>query len=101
MRSLRWQLGMLSQQQNWLPKGHLAYFVSDVVDHLDLSAHEGLHDTVLQALTSIKSGGYSDTLLVESRREGFSRAYSKDVPLRIRTLEVLNVLGQRLRKRIS
>jgi len=24
--------------QDWLPKGHLAYFVSDVVDQLDLSA---------------------------------------------------------------
>ena len=24
--------------QEWLPSGHLAYFVSDVVDHLDLSA---------------------------------------------------------------
>lgn len=24
--------------QDWLPKGHLAYFISDVVDHLDLSA---------------------------------------------------------------
>ena len=23
---------------DWLPKGHLAYFISDVVDHLDLSA---------------------------------------------------------------
>ena len=24
--------------QDWLPDGHLAYFVSDLVDHLDLSA---------------------------------------------------------------
>ena len=24
--------------QEWLPGGHLAYFISDVVDHLDLSA---------------------------------------------------------------
>ena len=24
--------------QDWLPKGHLAYFISDVVDHLDLGA---------------------------------------------------------------
>ncbi len=24
--------------QDWLPRDHLAYFVSDVVDHMDLSA---------------------------------------------------------------
>jgi transposase len=24
--------------QEWLPPGHLAYFISDTVDHLDLSA---------------------------------------------------------------
>jgi transposase len=29
---------MPASLQDWLPKGHLAYFVSDVVDHLDLSA---------------------------------------------------------------
>jgi transposase len=29
---------MPASLQEWLPKGHLAYFVSDVADHLDLSA---------------------------------------------------------------
>ena len=29
---------MPASLRDWLPKGHLAYFVSDVVDHLDLSA---------------------------------------------------------------
>ncbi len=29
---------MLASLQDWLPKGHLAYFISDVVDYLDLSA---------------------------------------------------------------
>lgn len=29
---------MPASLHDWLPKGHLAYFVSDVVDHLDLSA---------------------------------------------------------------
>ena len=29
---------MQASLQDWLPKGHLAYFISDVVDHLDLSA---------------------------------------------------------------
>ena len=28
---------MPASLQDWLPKGHLAYFISDVVDHLDLS----------------------------------------------------------------
>ena len=36
--------------------------------------------------------------LVESRREGFLRAYSNDLRLRIRTLESLSLLAQRLRK---
>jgi transposase len=29
---------MPASLQDWLPKGHLAYFISDVVDHLDVSA---------------------------------------------------------------
>jgi transposase len=29
---------MPASMREWLPEGHLAYFVSDVVDHLDLSA---------------------------------------------------------------
>ena len=29
---------MPASLSDWLPKGHLAYFISDVVDHLDLSA---------------------------------------------------------------
>ena len=29
---------MPASLQDWLPKGHLAYFISDVVDHLDMSA---------------------------------------------------------------
>ena len=29
---------MPASLQDWLPKGHLAYFISDIVDHLDLSA---------------------------------------------------------------
>ncbi len=29
---------MPASLQEWLPKGHLAYFISDVVDHLDLGA---------------------------------------------------------------
>jgi len=29
---------MPASLQDWLPKGHLAYFISDVVDHLDLGA---------------------------------------------------------------
>jgi transposase len=29
---------MPASLQDWLPKGHLTYFISDVVDHLDLSA---------------------------------------------------------------
>jgi transposase len=29
--------------REWLPEGHLAYFVSDVVDELDLSAIEGVY----------------------------------------------------------
>ncbi len=29
---------MPASLQDWLPKGHLAHFISDVVDHLDLSA---------------------------------------------------------------
>jgi len=29
---------MPAMLQDWLPKGHLAYFISDVVDHVDLSA---------------------------------------------------------------
>jgi len=28
---------MPSSLQDWLPKEHLAYFISDVVDHLDMS----------------------------------------------------------------
>ena len=30
--------------QDWLPEGHLAYFVSDVVDQLDLSAIESVYE---------------------------------------------------------
>ena len=30
--------------QDWLPEGHLAYFVSDVVDQLDLSAIEEFYE---------------------------------------------------------
>lgn len=30
--------------RDWLPEGHLAYFVSDVVDQLDLSAIEGYYE---------------------------------------------------------
>lgn len=29
---------MLASMREWLPVDHLAYFISDVVDHLDLSA---------------------------------------------------------------
>jgi transposase len=29
---------MPASLQEWLPKGHLGYFISDIVDHLDLSA---------------------------------------------------------------
>ena len=29
---------MLASMREWLPSDHLAYFISDVVDHLDLSA---------------------------------------------------------------
>ena len=29
--------------REWLPEKHLAYFVSDVVDHLDLSAMEAVY----------------------------------------------------------
>jgi hypothetical protein len=28
--------------RDWLPEKHLAYFVSDVVDHLDLSAMDAV-----------------------------------------------------------
>jgi transposase len=30
--------------REWLPDGHLAYFVSEVVDELDLSAIESVHE---------------------------------------------------------
>ena len=30
--------------QDWLPENHLAYFVSDVVDQLDLSAIESVYE---------------------------------------------------------
>jgi transposase len=30
--------------KDWLPEGHLAYFVSDLVDHLDLSATEEAYE---------------------------------------------------------
>jgi hypothetical protein len=30
--------------REWLPDGHLAYFVSDVVDQLDLSAIESVYE---------------------------------------------------------
>ncbi len=30
--------------QEWLPQDHLAYFISDVVDQLDLSAITGLYE---------------------------------------------------------
>ena len=30
--------------RDWLPEGHLAYFVSDVVDELDLSAMEAIYE---------------------------------------------------------
>lgn len=39
--------------------------------------------------------------LAEERRYGLRRDYSKDLPLRIRTVECLRVAGQRLRMRIS
>ena len=29
--------------RDWLPEKHLAYFVSDVVDHLDLSAMDAVY----------------------------------------------------------
>ena len=32
------QLLLPAALQEWLPPDHLAYFISDVVDHLDLSA---------------------------------------------------------------
>ncbi len=35
---------MPASLQDWLPKGHLAYFISDVVDHLDLGAIMGRHE---------------------------------------------------------
>jgi len=41
---------------------------------MSVSFLQGLHGTVLQALTSIKSGGYSDTLL-----EGRCLSYGRDV----------------------
>ena len=30
--------------QDWLPENHLCYFVSDVVDHLDLASIEGYYE---------------------------------------------------------
>ena len=39
------------------------------------------------------------SVLAEVRRNGFRRDYSKDLPLRVRTLECLRVAGQRLRMR--
>ena len=30
--------------KDWLPEGHLAYFVSDLVDQLDLSAIEQVYE---------------------------------------------------------
>jgi transposase len=35
---------LLANLREWLPDDHLSYFVSDVVDQLDLSAIEGLYE---------------------------------------------------------
>ena len=35
------QLLLPAALQEWLPPGHIAYFISDVVDQLDLSAISG------------------------------------------------------------
>jgi hypothetical protein len=37
-----------SSLKEWLPEGHLAYFVSDVVDQLDLGDIEKTYGTGLQ-----------------------------------------------------
>ncbi len=34
--------------QEWLPEGHLAYFISDLVDSLDLSAIEATYEDELR-----------------------------------------------------
>ena len=33
---------LLSAVQDWLPQGHLAYFINDTVDSLDLSAFHAI-----------------------------------------------------------
>ncbi len=46
----------------------------------------------------IMAWGAFFSALCEQRRDGFRRAWSKDLTLHIRTLECLRVLGQRLRR---
>ena len=39
--------------RDWLPEDHLAYFVSDVVDNLDLSAIDAVHGAKSAAIRPI------------------------------------------------
>ena len=36
--------------RDWLPEGHLAYFVSDVIDQVDLSAIESYYEQEERAI---------------------------------------------------
>ena len=53
---------MPASMQDWLPGGHLAYFISDVVDHIDLSV-------IMERYTG-EERGYPSTLPSPDGGEG-------------------------------
>jgi hypothetical protein len=43
--------------RDWLPESHLAYFVSDLIDQLDLNAIEGYYEQEERGPASTKQSG--------------------------------------------
>jgi hypothetical protein len=71
--------------RDWLPEDHLAYFVSDVVDNLDLSAMDAVYGTEKRGqppydplmMTKVLVYGYCIGVFSSRRieREGWSKTY--------------------------
>ena len=69
--------------RDWLPEDHLAYFVSDLVDQLDLSAITAVYEDEERGLSAVSPGdadegaGVRATASACSRRGRFSDGWSK------------------------
>jgi hypothetical protein len=59
--------------KDWLPEKHLAYFVSEVVDELDLSGIEAVYEQDLRGQPPY------DPRMMKSSSEGFVQAYNAQI----------------------